>query len=269
MQVGKPRVTLSTLRFYDQPLDEPTLQRICRAAGHRGYTSEGMRFTGKTFRPRDVDRKNPLYVTEFDDPAELAQWKLEGGYEALIEDGRLILRNKPPDGQGKHLVFWLAKELPADFLLEFEFNAKDRHQGLAIVFINARGVKGESIFDPSLAPRDGTFSQYTSGDVNSYHISYWAGGRGSANVRKNSGFYLTAIGQDLVWTGEKGRPQTISIYKRGGDIRLMVDDIEAVRYQDDGQRRGPVHTHSGWIGLRQMAHADWCEYERLAVYPLK
>ena len=33
----------------------------------------------------------------------------------------------------------------------------------------------------------------------------------------------------------------------------MVDDIISAAFDDDGQKYGPVWTHSGWIGLRQMA----------------
>ncbi|MCP5109732.1 MAG: hypothetical protein GY953_02730, partial [bacterium] len=48
----------------------------------------------------------------------------------------------------------------------------------------------------------------------------------------------------------------------------MVDDVVAAAYDDDGNEYGPVHTRSGWIGLRQMGHTIRCEYSRLAVYPL-
>lgn len=45
----------------------------------------------------------------------------------------------------------------------------------------------------------------------------------------------------------------------------MVDDIVSVAYDDDGKTFGPVWNHSGWIGLRQMAHTVRCEYEHLKV----
>jgi hypothetical protein len=268
MRIGAPGVMVSALNFYEDSLDETMLRRICQSAGHTGYTDEGLRFSGQRFVPQDVDRDHPVYRTEFDDPAELANWKLEGGYEASIDNGRLVLTTSPPEGEARHLVYWLTRQMPADYLLEFEFKPADRHKGLAIVFLNARGVHGESIFDEALAPRDGTFRQYTNGDVNSYHISYWAGGRGSANVRKNSGFHLVAIGKDLVWTDQPDSFQKISVYKRGGLIRLMVDDVVSVEFDDDGKTYGPVHPHAGWIGLRQMAHTGSAAYERLAVYPL-
>jgi hypothetical protein len=63
--------------------------------------------------------------------------------------------------------------------------------------------------------------------------------------------------------------QTLRIYKRGGRIRVTVDDVISVAWDDDGKTYGPVWTHSGWIGLRQMAHTVHCEYGHLKVFRLK
>ncbi|MCP5111887.1 MAG: DUF1961 family protein, partial [bacterium] len=165
-------------------------------------------------------------------------------------------------------MYWLTEEAPADFLLEFTIRPQNRQDGLNIVFFSTRGINGESIFDPALAPRDGTFQQYHSGDLNGYHISYWAGERGTANVRKNRGFQLVAEGKDLVAGAPADAFQTVRIYKRGGTIRLTVDGELAAAYDDNGKISGPAHTHTGWIGLRQMGRTIRCEYGRLAVYPL-
>jgi hypothetical protein len=120
-----------------------------------------------------------------------------------------------------------------------------------------------------LEPRNGFFSQYHSGDLNGYHISYWAGARGTANVRKNKGFYLVATGPDLMVNAPGDSFQTIRLYKHGDAIRLMVDDVISVAYDDDGKTFGEVWTHSGWIGLRQMGHTVYCEYKDLKIYPVK
>ncbi|MGH9840288.1 MAG: DUF1961 family protein [Blastocatellia bacterium] len=217
------------------------------------------------FVPTDVDFAHPIYETSFDDPAVLKDWKLEGGKQMSVAGGNLALES---GGRNNHLVCWLRKEAPADFLLEFTFRPQHRQEGLAIVFFNARGLKGESIFDQALAPRDGTFDQYHSGDLNNYHISYWAAGRETAHIRKNKGFQLVAQGQDLVAPAPADAFQTIRVYKRGGKIRLIVDNMVAVADDDDGQTYGPVHTHAGWIGLRQMGHAVRGEYGHLKLFPL-
>ncbi|MCX7049459.1 MAG: DUF1961 family protein [Candidatus Sumerlaeota bacterium] len=228
---------------------------------------------GQRFEPADVDWRHPVYATTFDDPDCLKDWKLEGGKSMKIEDGKFILESEPGTTvsatEGNHLVCWLTKEMPADFLLEFAVRPQNRKQGLNIIFFNARGLHGENVFDPALKPRDGLFAQYHSGDLNCYHISYWAAGRGTANVRKNAGFHLVATGNDLVTSAPAEAFQTIRLYKRGGVIRLMVDDIVSVAFDDDGKTYGPVWTHSGWIGLRQMAHTVRCEYGYLKVFPCK
>lgn len=228
---------------------------------------------GGHFVPTDVDWSQPVYATTFDNDDALADWKLEGGKSMSIADGKLVLESDSGDQQpaeaNSHLVCWLNKEMPTDFLLEFKVRPQDRKKGLNIVFFNARGLHGESIFDPALKPRSGIFAQYHSGDLNNYHISYWAGERGHANVRKNAGFHLVATGKDLVVPAPADSFQTIRLYKHGSAIRLMVDDVIAVAFDDDGKTFGPVWTHSGWISLRQMAHTIRCEYDDLKIYPLK
>lgn len=217
------------------------------------------------FVPTDVDFAHPIYETSFDDPAVLNDWTLEGGRRMSVAGGNLVLES---GGRNNHLVCWLRKEAPADFLLEFTFRPQNRQEGLAIVFFNARGLKGESVFDPALAPRDGTFDQYHSGDLDNYHISYWAAGRETAHIRKNKGFHLVAKGKDMVAPAPADAFQTIRVYKRDGRIRLIVDNVVAVAYDDDGKTYGPVHTHAGWIGLRQMGHAERGEYGHVKLFPL-
>ncbi len=228
---------------------------------------------GKEFKPMDVDYAHPIYETSFDDEAALKDWQLEGGKKMSVSEGNLVLESEPREIEGKrdpnHLVSWLKKEVPANFLLEFTLRPKDRKEGLNIIFFNARGVDGESIFDPSLKKRNGVFRQYHSSDLNSYHISYWAGDRGFSNLRKNHGFALVASGKDYIMEGAPDSFQTVQIYKKDEKIRVMVDGMVALAFDDDGKTYGPVHTHSGWIGLRQMGYTLRCEYEHVKVYPLK
>ncbi|MDA1250282.1 MAG: DUF1961 family protein, partial [Planctomycetota bacterium] len=84
------------------------------------------------------------------------------------------------------------ERIPTDFLMEFTVRPHDRKQGLNIVFFNTTGLNGENIFKSPIKPRDGTFKQYWDGDLQSYHVSYWAGAGanagtrgGRANLRKN------------------------------------------------------------------------------------
>ncbi|NQU37221.1 MAG: DUF1961 family protein [Actinobacteria bacterium] len=161
---------------------------------------------GGEYAPQGVDREHPVYETTFDEEAVLEDWILEGGKRASISNGNLVLESEPREGKApedpNHLVFWLKEEMPADFLLEFTVRPQNRQDGLNIIFFNARGVNGASIFDPALQPRNGVFKQYHSGDLNSYHISYWAAGRGFANLRKNHGFHLATSGIDYIMSGK-------------------------------------------------------------------
>jgi acetyl esterase len=229
---------------------------------------------GEKFLPRDIDLARPIYETSFESADVLKEWRLEGGKQMSIADGRLILESDPAK-KGKdgkcidHLVCWLLKELPADFLIEFTVRPTNRKEGLNIVFFSTRGLKGESIFDPNLKPRDGTYKQYHSGELNGYHISYWAAGRGTANLRKSKGFHLVAEGKDLICDAPAHVFQTVRVYKRGGTIRLTIDDVVALAWEDDGKLQGPASDQPGWFGLRQMGHTHRCEYGHVKVYRLK
>lgn len=130
---------------------------------------------GQRFVPDDADWQKPVHASIFDDEAALKDWKLEGGKRMSLADERLVLESSADrDAKGGHLVCWLTRELSADFLAEFKMRPGDRKDGLAIVFYNTQGLRGESIFDPALAPRSGDFKRYHSGDLNGYHVSYWA-----------------------------------------------------------------------------------------------
>ena len=229
---------------------------------------------GTMFKPADVDRAHPIYETEFADPSALRDWVLEGGKAMSIQSGRLVLESTPSADAAKpsvnHLVCWLRREVPADFCLEFTLRPQNKHEGLNIVFFNTRGTGGQGIFDPGLTPRDGLFKLYHSGDLNGYHVSYWAPPRGTTHIRKNRGFHLVSVSDlDVIAAAPAETFDLVRVYKRGAMIRVMVGDKVLVAWDDDGKRYGPVHAHSGWIGLRQMGHTIRCEYDRLAVYPLR
>jgi hypothetical protein len=225
---------------------------------------------GEKFVPTDVDTAHPLYHTSFDTPASLQDWRLEGGKRMSVANGSLVLESDATEGERSknHLVCWLDRELPGNFLLEFTVRPAQRDQGLNIVFFCTRGLNGESIFDPALKARAGQYPQYHSSDLNGYHISYWKGGGAEPNLRKSRGFHLVAQGANLVHGAPKDAFQTIRVYKRGERIRLMVDDVVALAWDDDGKAFGPV-LQSGWAGLRQMGHTGRCEYGHFTVYALK
>ena len=81
------------------------------------------------------------------------------------------------------------------------------------------------------------------------------------NLRKNYGFYLAAIGVERVHTAPPRTFHTMTLLKQGSKIRLATDGAVSIACDDDGETYGPVHTHSGKLGLRQMLHAWYTEHE--------
>ena len=138
------------------------------------------------------------------------------------------------------------------------------------MFFAATALDGGSIFDLRQPIRDGVFKRYHTGELNSYHASYWAAtqqdgtSRGTAHLRKNRGFDLVAAGKDFI-TGQGPGPHRVRVLKVDGRIDVEVDGKLAVRWVDDGRSHGPV-LGDGFIGLRQMAHTRECSYTEFKVW---
>jgi len=269
MSLGSSGVTVTAPVFWDHVVPAESLEAKIRAAGHPRYDDEGMNYTDEALSIDMFPDKTLLYETDFDDPSDLNVWVREGGESATVANGCLKLQTGPAPGEGQHIVFWLNRDLPADFLAEWTLRPYDKQYGLTIVFFNARGRNGEDIFDPNLPPRDGEFQHYHSGALDNYHISYYAGHRGSANLRRNYGFHLAAIGVERVHTAPPETFHTITLLKQGGRVRLAVDGKVSVKFDDDGETYGPVHNHPGRLALRQMMQAWYTEYEYFRAWALE
>lgn len=211
--------------------------------------------------------ENPL-ATEKD----LDDWVMEGYGDIGHENGWMTWKTSSTDEENEHghSTFWMPDELPPDFVARWRVQPLSEH-GLCIVFIAATAQNGGSIFDSGLAPRDGNFNQYTKGDINSYHMSYYANtpfnpGRITCNMRKNSGFHL-------VENGPPGIPafsndvHDVAVVKQGDHIQLAVDGRLVIDYLDDGQTYGPV-LGRGRFGLRQMRWME-AQYRDLIICRLK
>jgi len=217
----------------------------------------------------DEWRGEPLFNIALADETEIANWRMEGPGAVSFEDGWMRMLSLQPDTTGNegHIVHWCDRELPADFLLEFDVRILSEN-GLNIIFFCAKGRNAEDVFDPSLSPRTGIFGHYTGGDINCYHISYYAhtpgggGGRATSNMRKNHGFYLVDNGPIGIPPGSHDIHH-VTLLKYGGTIRLGVDGRRVIDWHDDGVHYGPVWGE-GKIALRQM---KWtiAEYRNLQV----
>ena len=194
-----------------------------------------------------------LYSNALSNPELVKDWILEGPAKVEFKDNWMHLYS--PNEEGHH-VFWCPIDFPGNFIAEWEAQNQEIDAGLCIIFFSAKGLKGESIFDASMPKRTlGTFTDYTKGAMNDYHISYYANGRDNpnretANLRKNKGF-------NLVQTGEFGIPvQSTAIHKmklikQEGKILLFIDDRKVIDWMDDGIKYGKI-LEDGKIGYRQM-----------------
>ncbi len=243
--------------------------------------------TPKTIRLRyshlvgDFDRIEPasvkerlgrlLYASSLADGAVIENWTLEGPGIIDHADGWMKMYSKRPDGPQGHLVHWALVDFPARFVAEWEIQPLSE-QGLCIIFFAATGKNGEDIFDRELPKREGVFNHYIRGDINSYHISYYANnpilapGRITSNLRKNAGFYLAANGPAGIRPGSRDI-HTIRLIRDFEHIQLLVDGGVVIDYVDDGTKYGPV-LGSGKIGFRQM---QWmiARYRNFKVWELK
>jgi hypothetical protein len=194
-----------------------------------------------------------LYSNALSNTELVKDWILEGPAKVEFKDNWMHMYS--PNEEGHH-VFWCPIDFPENFIAEWEAQNQEIDAGLCIVFFCAKGLKGESIFDTSMPKRTlGTFTDYTKGAMNDYHISYYANGRDNpnretANLRKNKGF-------NLVQTGEIGIPvQSTAIHKmklvkKEGKILLFIDDRKVIDWTDDGIKYGKI-LGDGKIGFRQM-----------------
>ncbi len=223
------------------------------------------------FDPADY-RGDQLMHLPLASAEDLDGWRMEGPGAVEFHDGWMRMWSTMPEAPGGegHLVHWCPRDLPADFLLEFDCRVRSEY-GLNIVFFCATGRGGEDVFDPALAPRTGIFGHYTNGDLNCYHVSYFAQGanapgRITSNLRKNDGFYLVDNGPLGIQPGSAA-VHHVAILKQGGRIRVGVDGRAIIDWFDDGVQYGPV-LGAGKIALRQMRWTV-ADYRNLTAYAVR
>ena len=216
---------------------------------------------------------NLIYENPLASEADMKGFVLEGKARMSFPEGRLRLENaeSAEKGQKANYVLWCGERFPADFLMEITFKPI-REPGLAMLFFAAGGRNGEDLFDPHLAPRTGEYVQYHHGDINAFHLSFFRRKEKdersfhTCNLRKSYGFYLTAQGADPIPDiADVAEPYRLSLLKKGREIRFAVNELEVLRFTDDGETWGPL-LGGGRIGLRQLApmigeYADWKVFE--------
>lgn len=161
--------------------------------------------------------------------------------------------------RGGHILFWNKFKTPENFIIEYDFKSLSPLQ-LHMVTFCAMGVNGEDIFDEKLKPRNGVAAQYMYGDIANYRISYFAGKRGTTNMRKAPGRNLVADGKDYAAL-EPDKKHRIKVVKWQDTFYFYIDQREVFKYIDNEPFGG------GFWGIRLMATAKG-EYDNFKVYGL-
>ncbi len=221
-------------------------------------------------------KKNGLiYENKLASYEEVNDFRLEGEGAVSFPTGRMRLENKmdPEKGQDANYVFWCNEDFPDNIEITWEFTPI-REPGLCILFFSAMGIKGEDIFDPSLALRNGPYHQYHSSDINSFHISYFRRRYVEerqfhvCNLRKSCGFHLVAQGADPLPSVQDVKGfYSMKVVKSGAHVLFYVNDLLLFNWVDDGKSYGPI-LGRGKIGFRQMAPLIG-EYANLKVHTIE
>lgn len=243
-----------------------------------GLSLSGCQKAPDTMPPNAV----PAQVTQhmqliYDNPMQNAEdmtgWQMEGPGQVSFENNWMQMWS--PD-EAMHHVYWAPIRFPDSFVASWQAQALNTEAGLVIVFFAAKGVNGESIFDSQLLPRNGIFTQYTEGDIKSYHISYYANAahnpdRQHANLRKNNTFSLLQKGKVGI-PAHSTKPHTITLVKQSAHIQLFIDDEKVIDYIDNTPVVDNVDTGKpladGYIGFRQMKWTQF-QYRNLKVWAYK
>jgi hypothetical protein len=278
--------TVLAARLDDRVLPEAEAAALATAWGAAPLSGEV-----RTLHEHPLDlsglRLEPLYTADFSKPLDLVaeddlfdndqrarrpdghEWVLEGDGRAWTEGGLLHLATNHDANDKAHLVLWLHRVFPGDILVDYDFAPADVNRGLHILFWSARRATGGDVFEPGLPRRHGDFRPYIVGELDSYHVSVFATDdqnlRRTANLRKNSGFALVAVGEDRIGGATTPGPFRVRLLKVGPRMTLAIDDTVILDYTDDGRSHGPV-LDAGHLGFRLMSHTRAATIQRLEVH---
>jgi hypothetical protein len=207
--------------------------------------------------PFEQGKGELLYWSAMSSEASLEGWTMEGPGRVVCKDGWMEMWSP---GERMHHVYWCPETFPASFAAEWECQNLHLEAGLCIVFFCAAGLEGQDVLDPTLLPRDGTFSQYNNGALKNYHISYYANtpsvpDRPVARLRKNPGHTIVAEGPPGIVTSSS-EIHHVRLLKTGARIQLWADERSIIDWSDDGTTLGAPYG-AGKIALRQM---QWTQF---------
>lgn len=215
-----------------------------------------------------------IYENKLQCEEDVKDFVLEGKAGISFAEGKMRIESviSPQQGQKANYVFWCDREFPDNIRIEWDFRPVTE-PGLAMIFLSAKGINGEDIFDDNLGKRTGEYIQYHHGDINAFHISYFRRKEPderqfhTCNLRKSYGFHLVAQGADPIPDADDAtKDYHLSVIKRDNYLSFSVDNLKVFEFVDDGITYGPL-LKGGRIGFRQLAPMVG-EYSNLKVYEL-
>jgi hypothetical protein len=229
--------------------------------------------TGMQIESKSTDETRKLiYENSLNSIEDIEKFVLEGEAILTFPNDCLRMENKldPSLGQKANFVLWCDENFPQNISIEWKVKPL-REPGLAILFFAAKGLNGEDVFNASPQKREGIYKRYHSGDINTYHISYFRRKHNkerafhTCNLRKSKGFKLCAIGADPIPSVEDVKDfYNLRIDKYDNQISFFINDLKILSYQDEYDD----FLKEGKIGFRQMAPFV-AEYKDLTVYEIK
>lgn len=188
----------------------------------------------------------------------IEQWVKEREPENL--ERYVLKKSKSSSFSGGHLQFWNKQVHPENVLIRIKFQPANPNP-LHMISFSARGVGGESIFDPALHPRFGLGGQYMSGDLTNYRISYWSGPRGTSHMRRAPGRQLTSKTRGDIPRDALEKEVQLELFRWQGRTVFKCDGETLIDWTDDE----PLG--DGFFSIRLMATAKgW--YDDYEVYEL-
>ncbi|PCJ51616.1 MAG: hypothetical protein COA79_25820 [Planctomycetota bacterium] len=208
---------------------------------------------------KEKSEKGKKYFSDDFSEKKIINWKLEKWEEGKkveleIKKERLWMKT---NSRLHGCMLWCKKELPKDFLFEFDFTPVSEGKGFFLIFFCYKDKDGKDILEEK-AWKDRKyrtlFKKYVKGKYNGYHISFRRGASATCNFRKNAG--MTLLKQHkLDKVLPKDKTYHVSLYKKGGHMILKVDDTVFMDYTDDGKENGKVR-EGGRIALRQVYDSE-------------
>ena len=203
----------------------------------------------------------------------LANWWVEGGERAWLQDGRLHLwaENGAAPGRGAATVWW-KRPLPADFVLSLDAQvlSSPAEANNINLFLSYADPSGTPLFDTRAKRESAEYNLYH--QMNGYIITFLndakaEGGRnpdGSTRarvrIRRNPGFQL--LKETFAKSCRRGVTYRLTVTKRGRRIGFAVDGETLLEAEDAHPWPG------GLLALRTFGTYLWWDSIRVEPPPI-